>query len=378
VAVNLVGLNPSDLKRGHVLTIPGWLASTSMLDARLRLLAEPARRLRHNTEVSFHTGSAEVTARVRLLEKEEAQPGEITFVQFILEEPLAVVNGDHYVIRSPMDTLGGGTIIEAHPRQRHHRFRQETITSLKIRSEGKVGESLLAILKTKQPQEADQLLSQSNLDPEIARPALESLIQNGEVVAICEDPGRLLFTGDAWKQLVDNILAMTRDYHRKFSLRLGIPKAEISSKLKLKAHFPEFLRKLFEDGLLVEELSLVRLPEHRIKLTPEQQNRLDSYLRQLDLNPCSPSPDVTLEPDLMGLLTDRRQVVNTTTGVVFSAKAYDDMVSRIQAQLQKNGKITIGETRDLLQTSRKYAQAIIEHMDEKKLTKRVGDDHILF
>ena len=84
VAVNLVGLSSSDLKRGQVLTRPGWLTSTSMLDARLRLLTQPDRPLRHNTEVSLHTGSAEVMARVRLLEKEEARPGEITWVQFIL------------------------------------------------------------------------------------------------------------------------------------------------------------------------------------------------------------------------------------------------------------------------------------------------------
>ncbi len=131
VAVNLVGVSSADLKRGQVLTKPGWLTPTTMLDARLRLLAQPGRPLRHNTEVSFHTGSAEVMARVRLLEKEEAQPGETTWVQFILDEPLAAVNGDHYVIRSPMDTLGGGIVVEAHPRQRHRRFSRETIENLK-------------------------------------------------------------------------------------------------------------------------------------------------------------------------------------------------------------------------------------------------------
>ena len=130
-AVNLVGVNPGDLKRGQVLTRPGWLNPTRMLDARLRLLAQPDRPLRHNTEVSFYTGSAEVMARVRLLEKEEVQPGETTWVQFILNEPLAAVNGDHYIMRSPMDTLGGGTIVEVHPARRHRRFQAETIENLK-------------------------------------------------------------------------------------------------------------------------------------------------------------------------------------------------------------------------------------------------------
>ena len=101
VAVNLVGLSLAEIKRGQVLTRPGWLTPTNLIDARLRLLVQPERTLRHNTEVSLHTGSAEVIARVRLLEKKEALPGDTTWVQFILDEPLAVVNGDHYIIRSP-------------------------------------------------------------------------------------------------------------------------------------------------------------------------------------------------------------------------------------------------------------------------------------
>ena len=122
VAVNLVGLSLAEIKRGQVLTTPGWLMPSDLIDAKLQLLAEPARPLQHNTEVSLNTGSAEVSARVRVLEKKEALPGETTWVQFILDEPLAVVNGDHYVIRSPNETLGGGTILDTHPQQRHRRF----------------------------------------------------------------------------------------------------------------------------------------------------------------------------------------------------------------------------------------------------------------
>ena len=84
-----------------------------------------------------------------------------------------------------------------------------------------------------------------------------------------------------------------------------------------------------------------------------------------------------LEPDLLNLLIDRGQVVKTATGIVFSAAAYDDMVSKILAHIKKNGKITLAEVRDMFQSSRKYVQALLEHMDEKKLTKRVGDDRVL-
>jgi selenocysteine-specific elongation factor len=377
VAVNLVGLSPSDLRRGQVLTRSGWLTPTSMLDARLRLLTQPDRPLHHNTEVSLHTGSAEIMARVRLLEKEEARPGDTTWVQFILEEPLAAVNGDHYVIRSPMDTLGGGIIVEAHPRTRHRRFSRETLENLKTRGEGKTEEILLAALKAKQPQEQAGFLSQSNLEPDVARSAIETLIQQGKIVAAGEEKNRLLFTDSAWDQIRDSIVSMVRDYHRRFPLRLGIPRAEINSKVKLGAHFPEVLQKLLNAGVLVEESAFARLPDHDIKLTPTQQARVDAYLRQLSQNPYSPATDIMLETDLLTLLIDRNQVVKTATGIVFIAAAYNEMVSKILDRIKKNGKITLAEVRDMFQSSRKYAQPLLEYLDEKKLTKRVGDDRVL-
>jgi selenocysteine-specific elongation factor len=377
VAVNLTGVSPADLKRGMVLTRPGWLTPTSLVDAKLRLLEQPDRPLRHNTEVSLHTGSAEVMARVRLLEKEEALPGDITWVQFILEEPLAVANGDHYVIRSPMDTLGGGIIIEAHPRQRHKRFRPETLDNLKARAEGKTEETLLAALKARQPQEKAALLAQSNLAPELAQSAVETLLQQGRVVSVGEGKNLLLYTDTGWKQLADNILSMVKDYHRKFPLRLGIPKAEINSKIKTGGRFPDILQKLLTEGLLVEEGALVRLPDHEIRLTADQRSRMEAYLHQLDRNPYSPSPDMTLEPDLLNLLIDREQVIKTSAGVIFSAAAYGEMTSRVMDHIKKHGKITIGEVRDMFQSSRKYVLALLENMDEKKLTKRVGDDRVV-
>ena len=376
VAVNLVGLSSSELKRGQVLTKPGWLVATSLIDAKLRLLDQPDRPLKHNTEVSLHAGSAEVMARVRVLEKENVQPGETTYVQFVLDEPLAIVNNDHYVIRSPMDTLGGGVVIEAHPRERHRRFKTETIENLKVRGEGKIEATILAALKAKQPQERTLLLAQSNLDPQLAQSTVDTLIENGSIVTLGDGKNSLLFTDSAWKQVEENMTAMVRDYHRKYPLRLGIPKAEISSKVKLGSHFLEGLQRLIAAGLIVEENSLVRLQSHEIKLTKDQQNRMDAYLKQLNQNPYSPSPDVTLEPDLLNLLIDRGQAVKTMAGVIFSAQVFNNMTAQIMTKIKQNGKITLAETRDMFQSSRKYVLAILEHMDDKKLTRRVGDDRV--
>ena len=376
VAVNLVGLSLAEIKRGQVLTTPGWLAPTKLIDARLKLLAQPDRPLRHNTEVALHTGSAEVTARVRVLEKKEALPGETTWVQFILDEPLAVVNGDHYVIRSPMDTLGGGIILDAHPEERYRRFRPEIIENFKTRSEGKIEKTLLTILKSKPPLEPDKLISESGLNEELALSDIETLLQQGTAVMVGEGKNALLYPESDWKQTVENILSLVRDYQQQFPIRPGIPKAEINNKIKLGKHFQDIMQKLISQDLVVEESSLVHLPGFQIKISPAQQVQIDTYQKQLNLNPYSPTAGISLDTDLLNLLVYRGEVVKTASGTVFSAAAFNEMVLKITNHLKQNGKITVAEARDLLGSSRKYVLALLEQMDEMKLTKRVGDERV--
>jgi selenocysteine-specific elongation factor len=195
-------------------------------------------------------------------------------------------------------------------------------------------------------------------------------------VDIGEGKSRLLYTDAGWQQLVKNMVDVITEYHRKYPLRLGIPRAEISSKVKLGALFPQFLHKLSAAGILAEEIYVVRLPGHQIRLTKDQQTRIDTYLNQLNQNPYSPSPDISLEPDLLNLLIDKGQVVKTSGGVIFSASAYNEMVNRVMSYIKQNGKITVAEARDIFQSSRKYILALLETMDEKKLTRRVGDDRV--
>jgi len=122
VAVNLSGISKEQLHRGDVLTDRSWLESTLMLTVRLRLLGYLRHALQHNATVSFHTGAAETMAKVRLLEEDKLRPGQATIAQIVLDEPVALVRRDCFIIRSPMETLGGGEVIEPHTR-RYHRFR---------------------------------------------------------------------------------------------------------------------------------------------------------------------------------------------------------------------------------------------------------------
>ncbi|MBC8273646.1 MAG: selenocysteine-specific translation elongation factor [Chloroflexi bacterium] len=375
VAANLAGVAVSQLERGDVLTSPGWLVPTARVDVKLRMLSDLKHALRHGATVSFFSGTAEVMAKVHLLEKEKLDSGDVSWAQFALAKPVALVKGDHFIIRSPMDTLGGGHIVNSHA-QRHRRFRPAIIRTLKVRGEGAIEDVIVATLEVKQPLDVEGLIVQCGLAADEALGVVDKLIGKGRVVAVGHGEHSLLFATSGWERLAKKAEAAVENYHRKFPARSGMPKGELGSKLGLSPNSP-VLQRLFDDGILVEEGAAVHLPSYRIQLSQQQQAKVDAFLGVLNQNPYSPAGDITLEPDLLNLLIEKQQVVKVSEGVVFSASAYNEMVDKVIAHAKAKGKVTLAEVRDMLGTSRKYAQALLEYMDEKKLTRRVGDERVL-
>jgi len=375
VAANLSGAATSQLERGQVLTKPGWLLPTTKLDVRLRLLPTVKNPLRHGTAVGFFTGAAEVDGRLHLLEKEKLGPGDISWAQFTLQTPIAAVKGDHFIIRSPMDTLGGGVIVDSHA-PRHRRFRTDIIKSLKVRADGAKDEIILVTLQVSQPLGLNELAVQCNLSSGETNSIVNRLVQEGKVIAVEQGKQRLLFTGSYWQQLSQKAMTVVKNYHQRFPTRPGMPKGELYSKLKLSSA-SSVLDKLFEAGVLIEAGSVVRLPSYSIKLSPEQNKKINDFLKALEASPYSPPGDINLEPDLLNLLIEQQKVVKASDGVIFSSIAYEQMVNKVVDYTRARGKVTLAEVRDMFGTSRKYAQALLEYMDEKKITRRVGDERIL-
>lgn len=375
VGANLVGIATAQLERGDVITRPGWLVPTDLLSVQLKLLNYLRHPIRHNATVNFHTGAAQALAKVRLLEREELTPGETVWAQLALSKPVAVVKGDRFIIRSSMETLGGGEIIESRPK-RHRRFRPEIARSLSVKAQGTAEDMVLSLLEAKQPREIASLIAQSDLTADEVKPAAVSLAQQGKVVELGKGVNRLLLTQSGWEELTKRASSILEDYHQRFPTRSGMPRAEFGSRLKIGTRYGEALQKLAGESIIIEDGTAVRLPSHEVKLTPAQQARVDNFLKSLAANPYAPPSNLIPEADLLSLLISRGQVVKITEDVVFATPAYDEMVARITERLKSTGRITVAEVRDMFQTSRKYAVALLEHLDGKKVTRRVGDERV--
>lgn len=376
VAVNLGGIQPEELARGMVIATPGWLKPTRLLDVKLRAVSDLSSPVTHNMSVTFHTGASEVTGKVRLLDREGISASDSGWAQVGLTSAVAAVKGDLFVIRSPKGTLGGGEIVDTHPR-RHRRFQAAVIKSLEAR-EGTPEDAMLALLEAKGTSELKELALQCYLTEAEAGKVLEALARAGRAVASGGEGRHLFISCSRWKHLGDEATKLLRDYHSLYPLRQGMPREEFRSRLKIRPqHLDGIVRGFDGEGRLADAGAVMRLPSHSITPLPDQQARMDTFLTMLAKSPYCPPTDSPLEPELLSLLLEQNEVVKVGDGIIFGTSAYEDMVGGIIEHIRSRGTITVAEVRDLFQTSRKYAKALMEYLDSQKITRRVGDERVL-
>ena len=379
VAVNLTGVEPGQIARGDVLTTPGWLKPTIAVDARLRLVKDTP-PLKHNAPITFHTGSAERAGIVRLLEADEMAPGSEGWVQLRLNEPVAVVKGDSFIIRWSGYTVGGGEVIEPQAK-RHKRHDEAMLQHLEVMQAGSPEEVFLEALVQREPAELKAVASKANIPMEQALASAKALAANGRVIALggaVTDSGALLLSSGWWSNVKLKAQRALELYHRQFQVRAGAPKEELRNRLGLTPPvFPKVLARLVKEGVVVEQGAVVRLQSHSVQLTPSQQQQVNGYLKALASTPYTPPSDAPVDVELLGLLIELGKVVRCAPDVVYTREAYEEMVKRIVEQIKAKGKITVAEVRDLFGASRKYALPLLEYLDQQKVTRRVGDERVL-
>ena len=380
VAINVTGINRNEIKRGDVLAKPSTVSHTILLDASYRQLADIDTPLKHNMEVKLFVGAAEVVARTRILGSQVIEPGQTGWLQLALSQPAVAVRGDRFILRrpSPGATLGGGHVLDPHPGRRHRRFREDVITRLETLAQGTPEELLLQTLQRLEPIVIKKLRQQSGLDEVTTMAALASLQETGEVVQL----GQQLISYEGRQTLVTQLQTMVAEHHHTYPLRLGIPREEIRSRLRLPATtFNALMHYVVAEKLVIEEGTLVREENHTIQFTTEQETAAANLLHRFaQMGVSSPSVKESKEAigeDVYAALVDLGRLKPISNDVVYRQEEYEEIVARVVAYLQTHQQINAGQVRDLLQTSRKYGIALLEHLDHIRVTRRIGDNREL-
>jgi selenocysteine-specific elongation factor len=379
VAVNLVGVSTEEIGRGQVLAQPGWLDPTLAADVNLTTIPDAPHPMLHGSTLTFHSGSAEVEARVLLFEGDALVPGQEGWGQLRFADPVALVKGDLFVLRTPNATVAGGEVVD--PRARRHRRRESgLIEGLRVLREGSPEEAALGQLAARGPLDAASLGERVGLPPARARELLEALLAQDEVVRL----GDFYLTPGRWRELSDKIAATLAEYHRTYPLRPGMPREELRSRVAAPPRlFPHALARLGAEGTLTDREGLVRASTHAIVLTPEQELRAQRVIERLNAGKFAPPsiaelpPDVRPEPELLRALAEQGRLVLADEELAFAPEAFAEMRDQVVSVLRDRGKITVADARDLFGSSRKYVLALLELLDRQHVTRRVGDDRVL-
>jgi selenocysteine-specific elongation factor len=387
VAVNLVGVAVDQLKRGDVLTYPGVLRSSYLIDTQLRMLPDAPGPLRHNVSVDFFSGAAEIPARVRLLGARQVPPGGQGWAQLQLSHPTALLRGDRFILRrlSPGLTIGGGVVLDPVPRRKWRRFRPEVRAHFEVLSQGSPGDVVLSFLQQGEPETVSDLLAQVPLPTDEAWAALHALIEQSEVLYLSEegvDSARYVISSQGLDRWRSRFLAQLRAYHGQFPLRAGVSREELKSRLRLGSKaFHYLLERLAAEGSVVADESVVRVPEHAVQFSPEQRADIRRLMARFGEQPYTP-PSFTecmaaVGADVLGALLAEGRLVRVSEDVILSAEAYGEMVDWVVDEIKRGGQVTAAQVRDHFGTSRKYVIALLEHLDDQKITRRVGDGRVL-
>jgi selenocysteine-specific elongation factor len=335
--------------------------------------------------LDLFVGATEVRCRVALLDADTLQPGGSGWVQLRLEHPITAVRGDRCILRvpSPSITVGGGRVVDTHP-ARHRRFRSEVIAALELLGRGTPVELVLHALGT-QPIEWSAVVKASGIDEAIARDALAELVETGQVVLLTPDelqPGSLLMSQLGWSQLNATITGTLASYHKKWPLRLGMAREELKSKLELGTRpFDPVLRRLMSEGVIATTETTVRLAHWQPRLNQTQQRQVEALLHDFRAELYTPPPKAeweTVGPELISYLLDTGQLMRVSPDVLFDAGAFRKLVEWTIQALEAEGQVTVAGLRDHFGTTRKYALAFLEYLDERKTTRRVGDVRVKY
>lgn len=153
-----------------------------------------------------------------------------------------------------------------------------------------------------------------------------------------------------------------------------MPREELKSRLKLT---PRVFNAALKRVDLQDGGTWLAIPGFAIHFSAAEQARASALLKKYAASPAAPPSVKESQAEageaLFGALVETGELILVSPEVAFRRVDYDQMTSRVRANLARQGQITAAEVRDLLGTSRKFALALLEHLDAIGVTIRDGD-----
>ena len=386
-ALNLTNLQKTEVHRGDAAVRPGSVRPSRMLDVRLRCLRNAKRTVLNGSQIHLYHGTSVHLAKAVLLDRDELRPGESCLAQLRLTEPMAVKQGDRFVIRfySPVETIGGGKVLDPRP-LRHKRHDPVVLDNLILREQGSGSQRLLQAAEefgVSLP-DSSQLAERSGLDTGTAVSLLADLLNQGR---LAEPLSGRYAAASALDTLWDRCRELLSAYHQKHPLHAGMPAAELRQKLfrQITPAEGDALLEVFRaEGRMKRAENHWALAEFSIRLTKRQTALRDALLERFLRG--GPEPD-TVEAVLDSIPPERREearqvleslltggeLVRLSPELCWHREVFQKGLDILRTLCADHGAVTLAEVRDALDTTRKYALLFLEACDRRQITVREGD-----
>ncbi|PYS99382.1 MAG: selenocysteine-specific translation elongation factor [Acidobacteria bacterium] len=390
-AVNLGGIAHDEITRGMVLTRPGSISETQVFDAEVDVLADAPRGLRSRQRVRVHIGTAEVLARVSVLNDANLiEPGSRGLAQFRLESLVAAAYSDRFIIRSysPQRTIAGGRVLD--PLAHRHRAKDipaviANLQELSSDNTNKLVEVFVQILGDRGSRIED-LESRTAL----TRSNLQRLISDGVRDKKFVDAGGVFICKTNYERLLKSAIDSIERHHASDKLSRGMQRETLREQIFSGTPaevFRSVLAELEKSEKIVVDGDVVKLASHETKLAPAEESARE-HLRKLYFDVGFEVPkledalqsasaaariDAKSTRKVFQLFLNSRELVAVTGEFYFPSDVLENLTSRLRNEAQNDPMIDVAKFKDLAGVSRKYAIPLLEYFDRTHVTRRVGD-----
>jgi selenocysteine-specific elongation factor len=269
-------------------------------------------------------------------------------------------------------------VIDPFPPYRHKRFDEGTLERLESISGGDPQDLMLQAISTARFGLWKEVLEKTGLDESSAREILTGMVEEGVALEIGKKSKKIITLKNIWDAALLDLKKRILEYHQDNPMQAGMSLEELKSQAQLPENvFRQGIESLIGEGEIVQTGPLVRSMDFNIKLSSEQDKRIEDLLSQFSENPTQP-PSVAdckgaVGEDEYNALLSLGKLTQISAEVVFTPEAYQTMVEKLKKKIKKDGPITVAQVRDMFGSSRKYMLAFLENLDAEGVTVREGD-----
>lgn len=382
VAINLTGVDRSEMKRGHVITGFDFVSRPRYFAVSVRNLVNSTISLTEGRKVLLIHGTTETEAIMRPFDEKGIKPGDEGLAIIKTDQPLAAFVLDHVILRlpTPQVTVGGGRILDILDQYPRRKNLPDLRGDLEKRAAGDIRALILTELSKRFFTPETGLLLYADVSERKVRAEVSTLIDGGLVI---RHEGRLAVESKI-SGLFTPLETALRKTHRSKSYLKGLTVEELARNAEISngEQFLIFLKYLEYSGRLGRTNQFYHLPDfsptldekmeaQAEKILGEAERAGHSYLTFDDIEARYPNSRRTIN-----FLRDEGRLKVIGTRMIVTAKVWNEILDYLGEILAAGGKMTVAEYRDRFGSTRKYALPLLEYLDQIGITRREGDYRI--